>query len=599
MAELIAQGAKADQRWRRALPAGQTFVIGRSGTWATPWDDHISRQHVQVKYRDGQLRVDRLPMATNPVYFRGGQRDSFKVSPGEQFVIGETRFTLAVEQIMVSDQLPKPRHQQAFSPQFLRQVRFRDADQRIDVLSRLPELIRNASSDSELAVRLVNVLLSGIPLASAAAVVAVDSLEQEDAEVQVLHWDRRGDAEGEFHPSRRLILEALRDGESLLHSWQGDTATQFTMTDEVDWAFCTPLGGRAHGDWAIYIAGRSASRNEVLDVAAADADTADMDQDGPDLRDDLKFVELVASFLSALRESRQLERRQTSLGQFFSPVVLEALRDDDPDEVLAPREAEVAVLFCDLRGFARHAEESADDLLGLLERVSKALGVTTRHILDQGGVVGDFQGDAVMGFWGWPLPSDDLVERATSAALGIRAEFAAAANRPGHPLADFRVGIGIATGPAVAGKIGTTDQVKVTVFGPVVNLASRLEGMTKLLRAPILIDEATASRVRDVNSAAARVRRLAHVRPFGLNASVEVSELLPPAEEYPELSDAHIADYEAALDALQDRQWDQAFELLHKVPSGDRAKDFLTVFIAQHNRTPPPNWDGVIPLDSK
>ena len=154
-------------------------------------------------------------------------------------------------------------------------------------------------------------------------------------------------------------------------------------------------------------------------------------------------------------------------------------------------------MFCDLRGFSRHSEQSAEDLLGLLNRVSQALGVTTHQIREQGGVLGDFHGDAAMGFWGWPLPQPDAAVRACLAALAIRAEFAETASRRDDPLADFRVGIGIATGRAVAGKIGTVDQVKVTVFGPVVNLASRLEGMTKILHAPILIDERTAIVVRN------------------------------------------------------------------------------------------------------
>ena len=89
--------------------------------------------------------------------------------------------------------------------------------------------------------------------------------------------------------------------------------------------------------------------------------------------------------------------------------------------VLAPRETEVAVLFCDLRGFSRHSERSADDLLGLLNRVSQALGVTTHEIREQGGVLGDFHGDAAMGFWGWPLPQPDAAVRACLAALAIRA----------------------------------------------------------------------------------------------------------------------------------------------------------------------------------
>ena len=171
----------------------------------------------------------------------------------------------------------------------------------------------------------------------------------------------------------------------------------------------------------------------------------------------------------------------------------------------------------------------------------------THHIRQQGGVVGDFQGDAAMGFWGWPLPQKDAVLRTCRAALAVRAEFEATEG--------FHAGIGVATGRAVAGKIGTVDQVKVTVFGPVVNLASRLEGMTKILQAPILLDEATAQIVRkQVPRDVARVRRLAIVRPYGLDTPLEVSELLPPVSQYPELTDEHLEYYEAALDAFLSKQ---------------------------------------------
>jgi len=205
-----------------------------------------------------------------------------------------------------------------------------------------------------------------------------------------------------------------------------------------------------------------------------------------------------------------------------------------------------------------------------------------------------------MGFWGWPISHPDAIERACLAALAIRVEFEAAARQPNHPLADFRMGIGLATGRAVAGRIGTTDQVKVTVFGPVVNLASRLEGMTKILHAPILLDNATARAVREqVPPESARCRRIAVVKPYGLTSAVEVSELLPPVKDYPDLTDEHIRSYEAALDAFLAGDWSEAVERLHEVPAKDRVKDFLTIFIAQHNRTPPPGWNGVIPLLSK
>jgi adenylate cyclase len=293
-------------------------------------------------------------------------------------------------------------------------------------------------------------------------------------------------------------------------------------------------------------------------------------------------------------------RRLAGLSQFLSPIVLEALAGKDPEVVLAPRETDVSVLFCDLRGFSQQSEQQADNLLGLLERVSQAMGVMTQEILQQGGVVGDFHGDAAMGFWGWPFPQEDAILRVCTAALAIRSEFEMAARQASHPLADFRIGLGLATGRAVAGKLGSIDQVKVSVFGPVVNLASRLENMTKALGVGILLDQCTADYVRNhVPENVARVRRLAVVRPYGMQQGVEVSELLPPEEDFPQLTDQHIEIYEEAVEAFLQGDWATTLEQLHRVPAIDRAKDFLTVYIAQQNRTPPDHWDGVIPLTSK
>ena len=75
--------------------------------------------------------------------------------------------------------------------------------------------------------------------------------------------------------------------------------------------------------------------------------------------------------------------------------------------------------------------------------------------------------------------------------------------------------------------------------------------------------------------------------------------LLPPLSQYPVLTDEHLACYEMALDKFLSRNWAAAFELLHRIPSEDEVKDFLTVYIAEHNRRVPLNWDGVIPLESK
>ena len=593
MPDLIAQGPEQQQRWRRPITLDTVIVLGRTMTpWSVAWDDHISREHARLCWQGGRLQVDRLPSASNPIFVNGRQVDSCALRPGEYFVIGLTTFTVTDEQINVSLDVPRPAAEQTFSQEFLREVKFRNADQRIEVLARLPGIIAGAANDTELSVRMVNALFTGIPAAAAAAIVAVDP-QRAGRETRVLHWDRRLVSGDDFRPSERLIRAAIDAGENVVHVWKGDQQREsagFTEVENVDWAFCTPIPGEACHGWAIYVTGQF----------------ADGGQSGPrvmepsDLRDELKFTEVVATTFSNHHEVRRLEHERASLSPFFSPIVLAALSSQAGEVVLAPRETEVSVLFCDLRGFSRTSEQAADDLLGLLERVSRALGVMTRQIFDQGGVVGDFHGDAAMGFWGWPIAQEDAVQRAARAAMGTVAEFEQASQRPGDPLTDFRVGLGIATGRAVAGQIGTTDQVKVTVFGPVVNLASRLEGMTKVLRANVLLDERTARFIRgNVATDVARVRRLAVVRPYGMQHPLEVSELLPPVADYPRLTDANIADYEMALDALQNGNWDDAFELLHQIPPDDRAKDFLTVFIAQHNRTAPSGWDGVIPIETK
>ena len=170
----------------------------------------------------------------------------------------------------------------------------------------------------------------------------------------------------------------------------------------------------------------------------------------------------------------------------------------------------------------------------------------------------------------------------------------------GHPLADFEAGIGVARGRAMAGKIGTSDRMTVTVFGPVVNLASRLEGMTRQLHVPILIDAETAETVRmRMSDEEGRTRRLAKVLPFGMETPLVVSELLPPFAEFPALTDEHLTKYEEGVENFTAGRWEEAYRCLHAVPPSDRAQDFLTMRIAQSDRTAPKDWDGVIRLPRK
>ena len=599
MPDLIAQGPSNQDRWRRELPdptKGVEIVIGRTDAdWNVPWDSMISRGHVRLlNMADGRVRVRCMASARNPVFHRGGKVAEFVLVPGEHFVIGGTTFTLANRPGASDSPATGDVTEHAYDHAALRRRRFRDAGSRIEMLSHLPDLILGCGSDEELLVRVASVLLQATPSASAVAITMADDPEPSlDAEadtktpaIRILHYDSRLPGRDGPPVSARLVRKATERRESVLHLWsagRGDLGV-YTASEDVDWAFCVPLRSEACPGWALYVTGQL-----VTDAAA---DLGRSLQAAPvDLEDDVKFAELVGTTIANLRQTLRLERRQSEMRHFFAPVVMDALAGKETDEVLAPREADLSVMFCDLRGFTRRSEKEADHLLELLASVSDALGIMTSHILDTGGVIGDFHGDAAMGFWGWPLDQEQTAGRAALAATRIRC-----ANREGAS-AGFRCGIGIATGRAVAGRIGTIDQVKVTAFGPVVNLASRLEGLTKAFGVEVIIDEATALSIQRDDTSDFRIRRLARVRPSGLESNLDIYELLSfPSDAEPGLTDLQIAEYEGSLDALIRGDWEEAYRRLHALPVSDRPKDVLLSTILRYNRIPPDNWSGVIDL---
>ena len=601
MLELIAQGPTIDFRWRRTLP-GATVELGRSTeTYRVPWDNQVSRRHAVLTASEHRLHVKAIPDAANPIFFNGREVNDFYVRPGEHFVIGNTSFMVASDQAFGSLSAPDPIRQQTISADFLEQVQYRDADRRIDVLNRLPELIAEANNSDELLIGMVNTLMAGISAATTIGVVQLNQ-SQENAQsgsagqLKIIHWDRRGLTRGDFQPSEKLVTQAIQLSQSVLNVWQSDVSNSvnYTFDYENDWAFACPIETEATPGWAVYVAGSSQPKQ-----------TPEAIQEG-ELEGDIKFCELVGSTLKNLLRVQQLERQQASLRTFFSPVVVEALRGRDPETVLQPRQCEVSVLFCDLRGFSRTSEQMADDLLGLLSRVSESLGVTTRVILDTGGVIGDFHGDAVMGFWGWPLEDRSPVETARSAVLAaiqIQTEFSLLAKQ--HSFAsEFTMGIGIATGNAVAGKIGTQDQVKVTVFGPVVNLAARLEGMTKQLKASILIDENTKILLDNSNEQLDGQtniphRRMGNFQPVGMTKPVQLYQILADHEQ----NSQHQTAYDEALKLFESGKIKQAIAKLTSLKdverghSADSAAQFLLEFLKQVQ--PTASNDGIIRMWAK
>jgi len=588
MPNLIATGNDDQQYWRRELESGETIRLGRAPRvgWAVPWDMSVSREHADLELVEEGLLVRALETACNPILVKNKELKEFLLLPGEEFQIGRTTFQFFDVESIQSHNTTFVEH--TYTKRELSAIRFKNADICLNALSEVPRLISESVTDEEFATEIVELILNALQSAEVVAVIQFDeSADYDSPEPKLMRWNGR-DQVKRFLPSRRLMAKVLQRRCSAIHLWEetGERTPGYTMSGNLDWAFCTPIPA-ARDRWCLYVSGRKKFEG-VVSI-----------ENPTDLLGELRFAELTANFIGSIRRVRWLERQQSQMRQFFSPAVVEMLRGGQTDS-LVPREGQIAVLFCDVRGFSRKVEQSKKNLDHLLERVSYALSAMTRSILRFEGVIADFQGDASLAFWGWPNPLEEGALSACRAAISIYRTFYLANQDPEHPLYDFQVGISLGYGHAIAGQIGSEDQIKVGVFGPVVNLTSRLEGVTKQVGVSILIDGAMAAEVRDkLPAAEARIRHIAKIRPVGMDEPTEVYQLLPVSTVHEHLTDEDLATYEQAVDLFTAGDWPQAQQLLSGVLLDDGPANFLRKLLTDHNAAPPVDWDGAINLQSK
>jgi adenylate cyclase len=586
MAELIAVGKNNQQRCWASLPTDETIMLGRAPRkgLSVPWDPLISREHALLLVREGKLSVRELETARNPILMGGSPVKQFAVEPHGEFIIGETRFRFEVRE-------PIPAERQTVAEHLLEGksalAHFEDASACLAALCQLPGLMAKAQTEAEFAAGVVELLLTSVRGSLAAAVLQFTVRDDEsDDEPTLIRWSSRNDGVQRFRPSRRLMRRAFDEQRSVVHLWTDETTADrpdFTMTSDLDWAFCTPIRSTGQDRWCLYVSGQRKFEG-IRDIESPE-----------DLLAELRLAELMAQFIGAVRQVRVLQQQHGEMRQFFSPAVVETLVSDSCASALEPRQGPVSVLFCDVRGFSQKVEESSQDLHALLSRVREALSVMTRNILKFEGVIADFQGDAALGFWGWPSPNEEGAVLACRAALAIHNAFAAAQHDPEHPLHGFRVGIGVGHGEAIAGRIGSDEQIKIGVFGPVVNRASRLQDLTKSIGASILLDGPTAAVVRGVLSEReAGLRRVTLVRPPGISTPVEVYALVSALGDDDGLSDHDERAFERAAAAWESGDWPGAKRLLQELPSQDGPANFLRMAMGELGDVPPQDWDGAL-----
>ena len=261
------------------------------------------------------------------------------------------------------------------------------------------------------------------------------------------------------------------------------------------------------------------------------------------------FAVVFVGYLSIDREKARL--RRTFRYYVGDSVMTEML--EHPDLLrLGGEKRDCTVLFSDIRGFTAISESMAPE--ALVRFINGYLSPMTRIVFEEGGTLDKYIGDALMAFWGAPLPQEDHALRACRTAL--RFLEALAQLRPqwqAEGLPDIQIGVGINSGAMAVGNMGSDLRFDYTVMGDAVNLASRLEGANKLFHTQVLVSEETWRRVQS----RAMGRRLGSIRVRGRSETVRVWELL--ALRVPtEAERSVIARFEAAVDALAARRGEEA-----------------------------------------
>jgi adenylate cyclase len=292
---------------------------------------------------------------------------------------------------------------------------------------------------------------------------------------------------------------------------------------------------------------------EVIGALYGDRRSGGSSGGAPDISEfETKLVELLASAIAAglarLKEEQAAIAARIQFEQFFTPQ-LAAQLERDP-QLLEGRNADVTLLFADIRGFSRVSERLGP--ARTMAWIQDTMGALSACVLAHDGVLVDYIGDELMAMWGAPAPQTSHAELACHAAREMLEALAAINERWQEELGGpVRLGIGLNSGVARVGNTGSLQKFKYGPLGDVVNVASRVQGATKYLGADCLITGETLEKL----PAGASVRRLARVRPVNIDHAIDLYEIVakPPADW-----DERCARYNEALAALEQEDLEQA-----------------------------------------
>lgn len=312
----------------------------------------------------------------------------------------------------------------------------------------------------------------------------------------------------------------------------------------------------------------------------------------------IMFSLLLAFSYRTFSEKHNKQRVRAMLSQYVSPSVLTHVVDhfETLNAEIGSNET-LSILFSDIRGFTNISETL--EAQKVVDMLNIYFSTMTDVIFDHKGTLDKFIGDAIMAFWGAPIKTEEYAQQAVLAAIEMRRKLPVVnqtLSSKGYPEID--IGIGIHTGNVILGNIGSNKKLDYTVIGDSVNLASRIEGITKKYNVPLLLSEDTYLALTDSLPCMVvdAVRLKGKKQPVKLYTPAELfkdeNKISTSVKELINLSNRAFTFY-------QQGQWDEALRIYQHISHITLFKILSDRCVAFISNDPGKNWDGVYTHNSK
>ncbi|CUT01041.1 adenylate cyclase [Candidatus Kryptonium thompsonii] len=304
------------------------------------------------------------------------------------------------------------------------------------------------------------------------------------------------------------------------------------------------------------------------------------------------------SFLT-FRENKQKQQIRSMFEKYVDASVVDKLIENPELMALGGEERELTILFSDIQGFTTMSEKlTPHELVTLLNELLDELSII---IFKNKGTIDKYIGDAIMAFWGAPIPDENHAYNACVTALEMQEklkELREKWKKLKRP--EIKMRIGINTGKVIVGNMGSKIKFNYTVVGDDVNLASRLEGANKEYGTNIMIGESTYKKVKDKFIC----RELDLLVVKGKTEPVRVYELIAPVNDtLPDEMKKFLEIYHDGLELYRSMEWDKAIDRFTKAleiyPNDFTCKLYIQRCLYFKESSPPPNWTGVFVMQTK